>query len=114
MKIDESIGKDYNQQRTKAISTVKQAITNRNYALLFHKLGNSQIVQISVNYWLDGDDRISSLQDQIFCISKNCTNFVLSFQESLSNCTAFLADFDLQEELGDNIREGIHFECNYS
>lgn len=94
------------QQNSKAISSVKHAITNRNFSLFFHKLGSSPMVQISVNYWLDGGDRISSLQEQMFCISKNCTNFMRSFGESLSNCSALLVDFNLKEDLDENIRHG--------
>lgn len=79
---------------------MKSAVDSRCYSLLFHRLGNSSIVEISINYWVDGGgDRISELRNQIFCISKNCSNFLQSFSESLSNCSAIVVDFDLESEL---------------
>lgn len=98
--IKTSIENDYKQQYNRAISDVKSALDSRCYSLLFHRLGNSSIVEISINYWLDGSDRINGISaNQILGISKNCTNFLLSFGESLSNCSAFVVDFDLKNDL---------------
>lgn len=106
MQIENSIEKDYKQQHSTALSIVKSAVDSRCYSLLFHRLGNSSIVEISINYWADGGDRISELRNQIFCISKNCSNFLLSFGESLSNCSAIVADFDLENDLNGNEAQG--------
>lgn len=93
--------KDYKQQHSRALSEVKSVVDSRCYALLFHRLGNSAMVEISLNYWLNGD----LLQNQFFCISKNCTNFLLTFG-SLANCSAFVADFDLKSELNGIAEQG--------
>lgn len=56
------------------------------------------MIEISVNYWSDIGNRIGALENQIFCISKNCTNFILSFIDSLKNCSAFVVDFDMETD----------------
>lgn len=108
LQVVKSIEADYKQQRTKAISHVKSIIQNRNFSVLFHKLGNSSTVEISVNYWMDDCDRISPLDNRIFCITKNCANTILSFEECLENCSAFVVDFDLESELSG--MEGIEYQ----
>lgn len=107
--INKSMEDEYNLQHSRAISSIRAAITNRYYSLLFHRLGNSSFVEVSVNYWLDGGDRISAMENQMFCISKNCRNFLVSFADSLSNCSAFLVDFDLEAEF-EGSTQGKYFD----
>lgn len=109
LQIERSIEKDHKQQNSTAKSIVKSVVNNRCYSLLFHRLGNSSIVEISINYWADGGDRISELRNQIFCISKNCSNFLLHQSEILSNCSAIVADFDLENDLNGNEARGRCF-----
>lgn len=95
--IEKCIEKYYDSQHSDVLSGIKSIINSRNYSLSFHKLsGNSSMIEISVNYWSDIGNRMSALENQIFCISKNCTNFIRSFIESLNNCTAFVVDFDME------------------
>ncbi|XP_055299760.1 uncharacterized protein LOC129567157 [Sitodiplosis mosellana] len=96
--IEKTIEKDYNLQHSSVLTGIKSIINSRNYSLSFHKLGNSSMVEISVNYWSDIGNRIGALENQIFCISKNCTNFIVSFIESLKNCSAFVVDFDMETD----------------
>lgn len=99
---------EFNLQRSQALSDIKAIVNSRNYSLSCHKLGKSSFVEVSVNYWLDGDDRISSLETQIFCISKSCTNFIVSFGDGLKNCSAFVVDFDLESDFDGNVPLGMN------
>lgn len=95
--VDSSIEKDYNLKHSEAMSAVKSTVHKRNYSLLLHKLGNSSMVEISMNSWMSGG-WTGSLDNQIFCISKDCANFIVNFADSLANCSAFIVDFDLDLE----------------
>lgn len=59
------------------------------------------MVEVSVNYWSHETigNRIGALENQLFCITKNCTNFIRDFKEDLKNCSAFVVDFDMDEIL---------------
>lgn len=105
--IEKSIEKEYNTQHSGAITGIKSIVNTRNYSLSFHKLGNSEMIEISVNFWSDIGNRIGSLENQIFCISKNCTNFVNSFAGSLKRCSAFVVDFDLGYYFDGDLPENI-------
>lgn len=103
--VEDSIERDFNLEDSRAKSAIKSTVHKRHYAFLFHKLGNSSMVEISMNSWLSGGSWIGSLDNQIFCITKDCANFILRFGDSLKNCSAFVVDFDLNFD--ENLSQGL-------
>lgn len=107
MQIEQCIEKDYNLQHSSVLTGIKSIVSNRNYSLSFHKLGNSSTVEISVNYWSDVGNRYGTMENQFFCTVKNCKNFVHHFTDSLDKCSAFVVDFDLKREFQENLPTNI-------
>lgn len=103
--VEDSVERDFNVEDSRAKSAIKSTVNKRHYAFLFHKLGNSSMVEISMNSWLSGGSWIGSLDNQIFCITKDCVNFILRFGDSLKNCSAFIVDFDLNFD--GNLAQGL-------
>lgn len=63
------------------------------------------MIEISMNSWLAGGSWFGSLDNQMFCITKDCANFILKFGDSLKNCSAFIVDFDLKFD--ESLVEGL-------
>lgn len=105
--IEKSIEKEYNTQHSNVMTAIKSILSNHTYSLSFHKLGNSPFVEISINYWPDVNNPNVPLENLIFCISKNCINFILSNTDSLQRCSAFVVDFDLDDDFEAAIPENI-------
>lgn len=112
--IEKCIEKEYSAEHSSVMSAIKSIINNRNYSLSFHKLGNSSIVEISINYWPDVNNPNMPLENLIFCIAKNCTNFILSNIDNLTRCSAFVVDFELGDDFEAIIPEGIPVISTFS
>ncbi|XP_031623545.1 uncharacterized protein LOC116340929 [Contarinia nasturtii] len=101
LQFTEYIEKDYGLQHSCILSGIESILKNQNYSLSFCKLSSS-FTEISINYLSDIETK-NSLENQIFCISKNCTQFFETFVDDQEKCSAFVVDFDLQ-----SICEKVH------
>lgn len=103
--IEKYVIDDYEQQHSNIEAKIKSISSEQNYSLSFNRIKEISLFEIYINYLSGDSNRFESLESQIICISKQTDDFFHIIEDELNNCSAFLINFDLDENSNDPIRK---------